>query len=241
MHANNVDHAFSVYKSTDWISAVSVLTDEDYFGGSVDDLEKARKATGKPILRKDFIKSEYQVFESRAFGADAILLMAGLFVKSPALLSDLHQLARSLGLDVLLELGMVESRLSLEDLVPIVPKDAEILGINSRQFSKFEAGYQMSRIIGKDLTLDKAFYEKYRHLIAAGKTAVAESGVSTRLDLSEIKGLKYNTALIGSAFLKKDGGLENAIREFGHVFHPQSSRSSVQEIADFPRPIPRNI
>lgn len=237
MVANTLNNVLAVYNSTDWISAVSVLTDVDYFGGSVSDLQDARKATGKPILRKDFIKSEYQVFEARAFGADAILLMAGLFVKSPAHLSDLHQLARSLGLDVLVELGMVESE--MEDLKLIVPKDAEILGINSRQFrSRYRRSKILSSLFDKDLTIDKSFYEKYRHL-ADGKIAIAESGVSTRRDLSEIKRLDYKAALIGTAFLKKDGRLENAMKEFDTVFHPQTTRSGTQKIGDFPQTIPQ--
>ncbi len=232
MNADNLDNALAVYKSTDWISAVSVLTDVDYFGGSVDDLEMAGKRTGKPILRKDFINSEYQVWESRAFGADAILLMAGLFIESPSQLSDLHRLARSIGLDVLVELGMVET--SLEDLISIVPPSAEILGINSRQFkNRYRRSKILSSFIGKDLTINKKFYAKYRHLITNGRIAVAESGVSTAQDLSEIEDLKYNAALIGTAFLSNDKGLESVVQEFGTVFQPRTMSENIQNIGDF--------
>ncbi|HEX7671762.1 MAG TPA: indole-3-glycerol phosphate synthase TrpC, partial [Polyangiaceae bacterium] len=134
----NVAAAYDVYANTPWIAAVSVLTDSDYFGGSVEDLFIARHAVNKSVLRKDFIVDDYQVLEARAFGADAILLMASVLAKEPSHMAALYDLARSLGLDVLVELGMANHR--IEDLVAVVPPKARIWGINARQFAKRDTG-----------------------------------------------------------------------------------------------------
>lgn len=202
MNPRNVADALDVYNDSPIITAISVLTDEPFFGGSVDRLSQVRKATTKPILRKDFIVDEYQVWEARAFGADAILLMGGVHEKDPARLEYLYQLAKSLGLQALVEIGM--SQAGPEQQAAIVPKDAEIWGINSRQFhsSRLKVRVGVSKLLGQDFMTSKRRHRQLRGLIPAGKIAVAESGIHKPREIDALVHLGYHAALIGTAFLK---------------------------------------
>jgi indole-3-glycerol phosphate synthase len=199
--AQNVADAYGVYRATPWIKAISVLTDEDYFDGKLEDLAVARAATEKPILRKDFIVDEYQVYEARAAGADAILLMASVLWKDPPLLSALFELARGVDLDVLVELGNTERR--IEDLVAIVPAGARIWGINARNFAKRTSDASTSSDPGArhDLPTDVRHHQDFRKLVPEGKIAVAESGIHTATELAAARAAGYSAALIGTAFL----------------------------------------
>ena len=211
----NLTHAFETYASTPWIAGVSVLTDEDYFGGSLADLAAAREATKKPILRKDFIIDEYQVIEARVAGADAILLMTSVLADQPSHLQELFDLARSLELDVLVELGMTERR--IEDLVRVVPKGTRIWGINARQFANQSTE---PFVPGKkhDLPTDLRAHTDYRALIPPGKLAVAESGIHTSAELRAARAAGYDAALIGTAFLKPGAGIGSVTAELSRAF-----------------------
>lgn len=211
----NLAAAFETYAKTPWIVGISVLTDEDYFGGSLYDLAAARDATKKPILRKDFIVDEYQVIEARVAGADAILLMTSVLAEQPSHMQDLFDLARSLGLDVLVELGMTDRR--IEDLVRVVPVGARIWGINARQFANtstehFAPGKQ------HDLPTDVKAHTDFRSLIPAGKLAVAESGIHTAQELRAARNAGYDGALIGTAFLKPGPGIGSVVAELDRAF-----------------------
>jgi indole-3-glycerol phosphate synthase len=212
----NLAAAYETYARTPWVVAVSVLTDEDFFGGSIADLAVARTAVQKPILRKDFIIDEYQVVEARAFGADAILLMASVLFEEPELMQRLYELARSLDLDVLVELGMTERR--IEDLVAVVPPAARILGINARQFatrsptSSFEPGAR------HDLPTDVAQHRLFRGLVPPGKLAVAESGIHRAEELAAARREGYAAALIGTAFLSGPRTIAEVVADFDRVF-----------------------
>lgn len=212
MNPRNVAHAFEVYAGTPWISAVSVLTDEDYFSGSVDDLHAARERVQKPVLRKDFIIDEYQVIEARAFGADAILLMASTLAADPALMLSLYELARSIGLDVLVELGMTERR--FEDLVAVVPPAARIWGINARSFAKTNGDTADPRA-RHELPTDLGHHVAYRKLIPDGKVAIAESGIHTAADLRAARQAGYDAALVGTAFLRGPRAIQDVVAELG--------------------------
>ncbi len=212
MAPRNVADAFDVYARTPWISAVSVLTDEDYFSGSVDDLRVARERVQKPVLRKDFIIDEYQVVEARAFGADAILLMASTLAADPALMLSLYELARSIGLDVLVELGMTERR--FEDLVAVVPPAARIWGINARSFAKTNGDTADPRA-RHELPTDLGHHVAYRKLIPDGKVAVAESGIHTAADLRAARQAGYDAALVGTAFLRGPRAIQHVVAELG--------------------------
>ena len=197
----NLGRALGTYAETPWIIAVSVLTDGPYFGGSLDDLGVARSRVGKPILRKDFIVDDYQVVEARAYGADAILLMASVFADDPATIRRLYERARSLGLDVLVELGMTERK--IEDLVAVVPEEARIWGINARQFARRSAGEASPFAPGvrHELPTDVAAHREFRRLIPAGKRAMAESGILHAPELVAARDAGYDAALVGTAFL----------------------------------------
>jgi indole-3-glycerol phosphate synthase len=213
MDPGNLDRALDAYLACPSVSAISILTDVDHFGGSIEDLAKARVRSHKPLLRKDFIFDEYQVWEARAFGADAILLMAGLH-DDPGRLRVLFDLARSLGMDVLFEIGM--SILPVADQVKVIPQDAAIWGINSRQFasSRFAIRAHAGRLIGKDLITNLSRHRDLFDLIPQGKLAVAESGIESPNDLSALAKLGYRAALIGTALLKKGAKLETTLGAF---------------------------
>jgi indole-3-glycerol phosphate synthase len=213
----NLAAAYATYAETPWIVAVSVLTDEPYFDGSIDDLAVARDRVRKPVLRKDFIVDEYQVVEARAFGADAILLMASVLADDPPTMQRLYEQARALGLDVLVELGMTERR--IEDLVGVVPKDARIWGINARQFAK-RTGSDTSFAPGAkhDLPTDVGAHLEYRKLVPAGRLAVAESGIQRAHELMMARNAGYDAALVGTAFLSAERRIAEVVRDLATVF-----------------------
>ena len=215
MDDRNVRESLDVYDRTPWIAAVSVLTDQDHFDGSLQDLVEARSKTGKPILRKDFIVDSYQVWEARAFGADAVLLMAGLHMDCPQRLHELFSLANELGLEALVELGGAASPAKHSN---IVPREAAIWGINARRFDSTR--FQLRRFLppSERLFLRRNQHKKYRQLIPSGKIAVAESGVSGVKQLRSLRDLGYNAALVGRAFNRGTKTVGEVVRELSLVF-----------------------
>ena len=160
-------------------AVLSVLTDEEYFGGSTADLEKAR-ANDIPILRKDFVIDEYQVVEARAMGADAILLIAACL--NPGEVRRLAKFARNLGLEVLLELHDEEE---LEHICA----ETELVGINNRDLRTFRV----------DLERSLAMAAK----IPTGKIKIAESGIHSAEQIALFKRNGYQGFLIGEQFMKE--------------------------------------
>lgn len=160
-------------------SALSVLTDEQFFGGSTADLLKAR-ANGIPILRKDFIVDEYQVEEARAMGADVILLIAANL--SPADVKRLAAYAQKLGLEVLLELHA-------EEELQHICEETEIVGINNRNLKTFEVDIERSLRMAKQ--------------IPDTKIKVAESGISSIENILLFKENGFRGFLIGENFMKE--------------------------------------
>lgn len=160
-------------------SAISVLTDENYFKGSFEYLKKIKEATKKvPILCKDFIVSEYQIFKAREYGADAILLIAKLL--SETQLKQFLFVARSLGMESLVEIH------NEEELKKVLKTDAKIIGINNRNLSNF--------------TIDLETTNRLVKMIPKDKIIVAESGISSREDLKKLD-KKVNAILVGSALM----------------------------------------
>jgi indole-3-glycerol phosphate synthase len=159
--------------------AISVLTEDKFFGGSPDDLMIAKGNTSLPVLRKDFIIDEYQAWESRAMGADAVLLIARIL--SAADLTRLHQLARSLDLDVVVE---VHDRAELDRALPLSP---DIVGINTRNLATF----------GTDLTI----FESLAAEVPPGILIIAESGVHTRGDVLYLKERGADAVLVGESIM----------------------------------------
>jgi len=171
-------------------AAVSVLTEETSFGGSIEDLREARSACGLPILRKDFIVDEYQLYEAAANGADAVLLIVAAL--SPDDLAALYGGARELDLDCLVE---VHDERELERALEL---DADVIGINNRNLA--------------DLTVDLETTRKLITDVPAGKTVVAESGYDRREQLEELERIGVDAVLVGES-LMRTGDPENAVRE----------------------------
>ncbi|MBO9533681.1 MAG: indole-3-glycerol phosphate synthase TrpC [Solirubrobacteraceae bacterium] len=164
-------------------SAISVLTDEAHFGGSLADLRRAKAAVDLPILRKDFIVDPYQVVESAAWEADAILLIVAAL--EPLALAELHAQARELDLDVLVEVhGPEELEAALEVM------DPDIIGINNRDLT--------------DMTVDIARTHDLLVDVPAGKTVVAESGFYHREQIDELERVGCDAVLIGEALMRSE-------------------------------------
>lgn len=159
--------------------AISVLTEEDFFQGSLSYIKKARSASSLPLLRKDFIFDPYQIYEARASGADAILLIAMALEDSQA--GEYMALARELGLGVLFEvhdMGELERALRL---------GASVIGINNRDLGTLE------------ISLETTFRLKAE--IPPGHTVVSESGISTREDVLRLEEAAIDAMLIGTTFM----------------------------------------
>jgi len=164
------------------VSGLSVLTDEEYFGGSLEDLAKARFANpATPILRKDFMLDPYQVYEAKAHGADVILLIAESLSKE--LLLELTQLAKEIGLEVLVEVHSAEE---LEKLNPQV----DLVGVNNRNLKTFEVDVQTSVELST--------------LIPASFVKISESGISSPESIGMLRTVGFKGFLIGENFMKTE-------------------------------------
>ncbi len=161
-------------------AAISVLTDQEFFGGKLEFIQQVKAVTELPILRKDFIISEYQVWESFQAGADAILLIADAI--DEGLLSDLYHLAAELGMHVLIETHSAENLQWINELNP------PIVGVNCRNL--------------KTMTTDLDWFEQVVGQLPAGSVKVAESGIHNTHDLDTISMLGYNAALVGTSLMK---------------------------------------
>ncbi len=171
----------SVYDKSN-AAAISVLTEERFFAGRLEYLNEARQGTLKPILRKDFIFDEYQVYETRANHADAVLLIAAALEKSQ--LSDLYGLAKELSLDCLVEIR------NLEELDTALRGGADIVGINNRNLSTFNISLKTTFDLLKDIPDDMI--------------VVSESGINTRADVEAIESTRTDAVLVGTAIMKAE-------------------------------------
>lgn len=161
-------------------SAVSVLTDRKYFNGSLDDLTAVREAVDIPILRKDFVLNEYQVIESRAYGADAVLLIVRAL--DPDDLSDLLEYARLLGMDALVEVHTErEMEVALDCGAPVI-------GVNNRDLSTFTTDLEVTRGLAP--------------MVPDGHVLVSESGIGTREQIVTLKGMGVRAVLVGESLVR---------------------------------------
>jgi indole-3-glycerol phosphate synthase len=163
-------------------AALSVLTDERHFGGSLGDLRAARETCDLPILRKDFIVDPYQLYEAAVHGADAVLLIVRALEDGE--LRAMYGEARGLDLDCLVEVH------NAEELERALEMDADVIGINNRDLD--EGSVDVSRTY--ELMPD----------VPAGKTVVAESGISSRAELEELERVGVDAVLIGGALMSAD-------------------------------------
>ncbi|MBU1727094.1 MAG: indole-3-glycerol phosphate synthase TrpC [Candidatus Omnitrophica bacterium] len=163
------------------VQAISVLTEEDYFGGSPSFINEVKLVAQAPVLRKDFILEPYQVYESRYFGADAILLIADLLTQEQ--ISDFIGIADSLGMDSLVE---VHTEKELKKVLKL--KGVKLIGINNRDLHTLEVDFRIT--------------EKLYTLIPRDKVVVVESGLKSHQDVLFLKILGVSAVLIGTVFME---------------------------------------
>jgi len=170
-------------------AALSVLTEEDYFQGSIANLHEASAATDLPCLRKDFIVDRLQILEARAAGADAVLLIVGAL--APAEFTHLYGQAQEAGLDVLCEVHD-EQELELAKTV-----GAGLIGVNSRDLKTFRVDLETAMRLGP--------------MLPKGAVQVAESGIETGADIRKLRQAGYHAFLIGESLMKAESP-EDALR-----------------------------
>lgn len=160
-------------------SGLSILTDFNFFGGSIDDLQIARQTNQIPVLRKEFIIDEYQLIEAKAYGADAILLIAAVLEKHE--IKNLYNVSKNLGLEVLLEIHD-------EEELDKVNGYADLIGINNRNLKTFEVNLEHSKNLVKKLPKDMP--------------KIAESGISNPETIKDLRSNGFDGFLIGENFMK---------------------------------------
>jgi indole-3-glycerol phosphate synthase len=163
-------------------SAISVLTDTEFFMGQSADLLAARRVNTVPLLRKDFMIDEYQVLEAKALGADIILLIAAIL--TPIEIQVLALLAKSLGLNVLLEVH------NLEELQRSINPNVDAIGVNNRNLADFSVSVQTS-------------FDLAEH-IPAEFMKISESAISNTTVIKQLKAAGFNGFLIGETFMRHD-------------------------------------
>ena len=170
-------------------AALSILTEEAHFGGSLEDLREARASSDLPILRKDFTVDPYMIYEARAAGADAVLLVVGSLREDA--LEELYSVARSLDLDAVVEISRPPE---LEAALRI---DADVIGINNRDL--------------EDFTVDITRTFELLADVPAGKTVVSESGIVYREQIEELERVGVDAVLVGES-LMRSADPEEAVR-----------------------------
>ncbi|ALN59611.1 indole-3-glycerol phosphate synthase TrpC [Lysobacter enzymogenes] len=162
-------------------ACLSVLTDVDFFQGSNAYLAEAREACALPVLRKDFTVDPYQVYEARAIGADAILLIVAALEDGPMI--EMAGLAMDLGMDVLVEVH------DIDELERALQTDCELIGVNNRNLRTFE--------VSLDTTL------ALRSAVPRDRTLVTESGIATAGDVARMREAGVETFLVGESFMRE--------------------------------------
>lgn len=164
------------------VAAVSVLTDHDFFMGSLQDLEIARSAIKSPLLRKDFIIDEYQILQAKALGADLVLLIASAL--EPGHLKGLAEFSKNLGLEVLLEV------VSKEEIDNYLCDDIDFVGVNNRNLRDFSERFEVSLDLAKNIPPEFI--------------SIAESAISQVNQVVKLKEAGFRGFLIGEAFMKNN-------------------------------------
>jgi indole-3-glycerol phosphate synthase len=172
-------------------SAVSILTDTDFFGGKTDDLVAARSHLHLPILRKDFVIDEYQLIEAKAMGADVILLIAAAL--NPKQVKSLASVAHSLSLNVLLEVH------DLEELQSSLVYEVDVVGVNNRNLKNFEVNIDTSKYLSEHIPQEFV--------------KISESGISEVKTIKLLQDFGYQGFLIGENFMKAENPA-SAFEEF---------------------------
>jgi indole-3-glycerol phosphate synthase len=174
-----VDQIVKAYKAAG-ARAISVLTEQDHFHGSLDDLRTAAASTRLPLLRKDFIVEAYQVHEARVFGASAVLLIAALL--DDAELRCLSGLANDLGLDVLLEVH------DATEMARALAVDGVIIGVNNRDLRTFAVSLETT--------------ERLAGYVPSGRLLVGESGIRDHSDVERLASFGVDAVLVGESIVR---------------------------------------
>ena len=182
--------------------AISVLTDEKYFQGKLEYIAQVKEAVGLPILRKDFIIDEYQVYQARAAGADAILLIAEAL--KPAMLMDLLILASTLTLTTLIEVHGADTLLAVRSMRGFPLEGYSVLGINNRDLTA--------------MTVDINTTGRLAEFVDEKNQLVAESGIKTRADVEKLISIGVGAVLIGQTLCES----ENIEAKFEELFGAKS-------------------
>lgn len=182
--------------------ALSVLTEPEFFSGSLDDLVKAREATSLPVLRKDFVVDLYQVVEARAAGADAVLLIVAA-LPDPAFFAELAAAAAHYGLAALVE---VHSEWELDAAFEV---DPQLVGVNQRDLRTFD--------------VDTGLAIRLRKRVPREVAMVAESGIATREDVSKLEDAGIEGMLVGEALMRADDPARAARELLGTVLDPEDA------------------
>jgi len=224
MRIENVERAIAAYEKSHIVRAISVLTHAD-FGGTVNDLAAIRRETHKPILRKDFIVDEYQVYQARAMGADAILLMMQDHHRGE--MNDLFCLAKSMDLEVLIECRTKED-------IDNIPEGAEMVGINSRQMMSKGKRFAWSRKgpfvnWNDDFTTNLRVFREIDKL-PEDAVKIAESGLTPANIKAEFE-RGFNACLIGGSLLLDPRGIEAVLNDYESVI--QSLQGAVSAPTNF--------
>jgi indole-3-glycerol phosphate synthase len=202
MREQNVNDAASAYEESGIVRALSILTNHTHFGGDIAFLQSIRTTVGKPVLRKDFFIEEYQIREARAFGADAVLLMANV-LDAPQL-KGFFELAGELGMDALFEVHT-------EEEISMLPEGAKIIGINSRKFRATGGFAGADGHASRDFSVHMDTFELVEKL-PANCLRVAESG----LDAGNVRAVadRFHAALVGTSLLRDERGIRAGLEEF---------------------------
>lgn len=172
-------------------SALSIITDKEFFGGTSDDLTTARKFNFCPILRKDFVVNEYQIIEAKSIGADAILLIAAALI--PTRLSELAKVAKGLGLEVLMEVH------TKEELQSNLDAPVDLIGVNNRNLKTFDVSLEISKTLAPFIPNDKV--------------KVSESGIDSVQAILDLRAHGFEGFLMGQNFMQNNRP-DLAVREF---------------------------
>lgn len=171
----------SIYERKN-VDAISVLTEEDYFQGKLEYLLDVKKITDRPLLRKDFIFDEYQIYESKTKGADAVLLIASILDENQS--AEFLHLAKEVGLSVVFEAH------NFKELEMVLRVNAEVIGINNRDLETLSINLNTTFELKKEIPLDRI--------------VVSESGIKTREDVRRLENAGIDSMLVGTAFMEAE-------------------------------------
>ncbi|GAI80218.1 unnamed protein product [marine sediment metagenome] len=182
-------------------AAISVLTEKKFFQGHPDNIHKVKKITSVPVLRKDFIFDEYQIYQSRCLGADAILLIASLLDQT--LLNHFQNIARSLNMDCLVEVH------NIDELYKALGAESNIIGINNRNLENF--------------SIDLSRTGELSHLIPKDCLLISESGIKNYQDIEELSFYGIDAVLIGEILMSANN-LNKRLKELAGVVKKNGKR-----------------